>query len=137
MEPSGPGAALAPTDMADQEEDDSHIALSLKRMKLFDSLFKYVEVPLDESKINQSKQSIGILLKYGLILAVFAVLGFWIPWLTIRTGQPNSMENIASNQPNNFGGSDERDARQLIPDIPRTTKECPDLEGKSIPILQQ
>ena len=72
--------------MADQEEDDSHIALSLKIMKLFDSLFKYVEVPLDESKINQSKQSIGILLKYGLILAVFAVLGFWIPWLTIRTG---------------------------------------------------
>ena len=49
---------------------------------------KYIRVSPDEERIHhQRNQWLGRFLKNGLVLVGVALLGFWLIWLTIRTGE--------------------------------------------------
>ena len=62
----------------------------------------YIKVPHGEKKIYKNNRWFGRYLKYGLILVTVALLGFWITWLTIRTGEMLKMFYI-SEKPNRHG----------------------------------
>ena len=49
---------------------------------------KYIRVSPDEERIHHQRyQWLGRFLKNGLVLVGVALLGFWLIWLTIRTGE--------------------------------------------------
>jgi len=111
--------------MGDLEHDSEPLSSS----KLWGLLPKYIQVPPDEERILKRKQRSWEYLKYGVIIFGVVLIGFWLTWLTLETGDAEKELTIGNDTTNidllmetlrQASGDEERERRN----INRRRRDC-------------